>query len=671
MRRVVNALVARELKQDRAERVDVRSPVDLVGVPRRLLRGHVRRGSHRDALEALFLALEQAREAEVEDLHHGLRLDRREEDVVRFEIAMHDAVLVRGLEHGQHTIGEAKELGFVERRPLRALGERLSLEKLHHEVRRVVRLDDVVIEDLHRIRMLDAVRGVPFLEEALADVRHPSRLGRQDLHRRARPVPVTGRIDGAHAANAEKALERPLPVEHGPDPRGHCRVGHSNELCPSADAHTTRTGYYDLAMRLLASSVLAAASVLALLAACSSDSPRSASAEAPLAEPAPDASAASDAGLAKVASQVDAALDADAGDAGPAAVQLIGRFVDDPAGPIAAWPGTRILARFRVPTGDAGTGRLAVKLREIEETWMLDGAPSEWDVTVDGVLAPTHIVTTSNTTSDFTLATGLAAGEHEVELYRRSEAQNGATQLLGFDLGGATLLAPPPRKTRRIEIVGDSAAAGFGILNDGGCPGAEWAAAYENFHLSFGAIAGDLLGAEVMGSVYSGKGMAKNIYRPDTDTMPLLYPRASPTDTATSWDFARYASDAMVIIIGGNDFAIGQGSDEPPATLDEFAAAYDGFVTYARTKNPATHIFMVTSPSISDDNPPGRFTRTNVKAGIARVLASHSADAKLYALEPTSATVDQLTACDGHGNEAWHRLLAKDVATAVTAKLGW
>lgn len=425
-------------------------------------------------------------------------------------------------------------------------------------------------------------------------------------------------------------------------------------------------------MRFLAPSLLVATSVLGLLAACGDDG-SAASTEVSLTEPAPDAATTNDASTAAEASPVDAAADAEAADAGPPAVQLIGRFADDPAGPIAAWPGTRILARFEVPTGDAGSGTISVKLREIEASWMLDGAPSEWDVTIDGVLATTHIVTTSNTTADFPLATGLAPGVHEVELYKRSEAQDGATQFLGFDLGGATLLAPPARKTRRIEIVGDSAAAGFGILGDGGCPGSEWAARYEDFHLSFGAIAGGLLDAEVMGTVYSGKGMAKNIYRPDTDTMPLIYPLASPTDATTAWDFGASPLDAIVIVIGGNDFAIGQGSNEPSATLDEFTAAYDGFVTFARAKNPATHIFMVTSPSVSDDDPPGHLTRTNVGRGIASVLARHSSlgDTRLYALEPTSATADLLTACDGHGSPEWHRLLANDVAAAVKAKTGW
>ena len=49
---------------------------------------------------------------------------------------------------------------------------------------------------------------------------------------------------------------------------------------------------------------------------------------------------------------------------------------------------------------------------------------------------------------DFELATGMPKGPYQVELYKRSETQNGVTQFRGFDFQGGQLLAPPPRKTR-------------------------------------------------------------------------------------------------------------------------------------------------------------------------------------------------------------------------------
>lgn len=354
----------------------------------------------------------------------------------------------------------------------------------------------------------------------------------------------------------------------------------------------------------------------------------------------------------------------------PPGVQLVGRFdTRNAEGPICAWPGCQIIARF------TGT-RVSVRMNEIDEDWMADAAPSEWDVTIDGAPRPKLVMKPGSNV--YELASDLAAGaEHVVELYKRSEAQAGTTQYLGYDFGPeGKLLAPPPRKTRRLEIIGDSALAGFGIEGVAvgpDCPGEDYAAKWENFHRSAGALLGAQLGAETHGIVYSGKGIAKNIWHPDKETMPMIYTRATPIDPASTWDFAKFIPDVVVIMMGGNDFAIGQPVDEGPATLDEFKAAYKAFVASLRQHYPSAHIFLVTSPSVSDAEPAGRSSRTNVLAGIDAVVSASSAagDAKVHSFVPVVATPSELTACDGHGNPAFHQRLANELEAIIRAKTGW
>lgn len=353
---------------------------------------------------------------------------------------------------------------------------------------------------------------------------------------------------------------------------------------------------------------------------------------------------------------------------GPPEVQLIGRFdTRDPAGPLCAWPGCRIVARFE------GTSSISVRLDEIDEPWM-DGAPSEWDVAIDGEWKDKVVMTPGE--KEYVLAEGLSRTAHTIELYKRTEAQNGTTRFLGFDLHGGTLLAPPRRKQRRIEIVGDSAAAGFGIEGVGqgpDCPGLDYAARWQNFRKSFGALLGDELGAEVAGTVYSGKGMAKNIWHPDEETMPVIFPRANPVDPNSEWDFLAFVPHAVVVMIGGNDFAIGQPKDTGPATLAEFTDAYEKFVVTLREKYPEAHLLLVTSPSLSDAEPAGRQSRTNVTKGIETVVARRSAagDAKVYSAAPPVAQKSELTACEDHGNPELHQRVAKDLATFLRSKLAW
>jgi hypothetical protein len=355
---------------------------------------------------------------------------------------------------------------------------------------------------------------------------------------------------------------------------------------------------------------------------------------------------------------------------GPPRIEFIGRFdTRDPAAPIAGWPGCRILARF-------SGASVSVTFRETDDDWMV-GAPSEWDLAIDGVWQNKLVMTPGTRT--YGLATGLGSGAHDVELYKRSEAQNGTTQFLGFDFAGGALLAPPRVRSRHIEVVGDSVAAGFGIEGLGypndDCPGVDSAARWQNFRKSFGAILGGTFDAELHGTVYSGKGLVKNIWRPDHDTMSVLFPLASPTDPSSTYDFT-WQPDVAIVMIGGNDFAVGQPNENEgggPATPTEFTDAYRTFVATLRRTYPKAFLVLSVSPSVSDSEPAGRQTRTNiVNATNAIARESNGAgDTNVQAFAPTVAPQDELTACDGHGNPAFHARVAGELATIVKQKLGW
>ena len=370
-------------------------------------------------------------------------------------------------------------------------------------------------------------------------------------------------------------------------------------------------------------------------------------------------------------SVAETSTDAAAPDLDAGSIQLIGRFdTRDPAGPKCAWPGCRILARFEGPS-------VSVDLNEIDETWM-EGAPSEWDVSIDDL--PTEKLVTTPGKKTYALASNLAAGAHEVELYKRTETQNGVTQLLGFDFGGGRLLAPPPRHARKIEIIGDSAPAGFGVEGvghpDNDCPGLDYSARWQNFRRSFGALLGTTLEAEVHATVYSGKGMVKNIWRFDTDTMPLLFPLANPVDFTSTYDFA-WKPDVVILMIGGNDFAEGQPDEadgKGPATPTEFTDAYRTFAQTLRTSYPDAHLFLTVSPSVKDeDAPAGRNPRTNISATVTTVTNERNAanDTKVYAFSPTVSPPSELTACNGHGSPAFHVRVAAELEAIVKEKTGW
>jgi lysophospholipase L1-like esterase len=348
-------------------------------------------------------------------------------------------------------------------------------------------------------------------------------------------------------------------------------------------------------------------------------------------------------------------------------VRFIGRFDKrDPAGPTCAWPGCRIIARF-------DGSEVKARLEEHVESWM-QGGPSEWDVIVDGVLKPKLVLTLG--AQDYVLATGLPKGPHTVELYKRSEAQNGYTKFLGYDFAGGTLLPPPPPAAHRIELVGDSQPAGFGLEGVGfgpDCPGPDWAARWENFHKAMGALFAEMLNADLHGTVYSGKGLSRNVFRQDHETMPVMYGRANPLDPSSSFDLSSWVPEVYVLMMGGNDFTNGQGTDNGPAPLSDFTQATRDLVSKFRSRAPQAHVFLALSPSVSDALPPGNFSRTNVKTAFDTVANEHvtAGDTKVYSVAPPVASEIELAGCNGHGTPAYHKRLSQQLGTMIKEKTGW
>lgn len=360
----------------------------------------------------------------------------------------------------------------------------------------------------------------------------------------------------------------------------------------------------------------------------------------------------------------DAGGEPPAQDPGPPAIRTIGRFDEtDPAGPKCGWPGCRVIANFE------GT---SVRTKLVEQAF--DCGPSEWDVAIDGQWQPKIVL--HDGTNDLTLASDLPQGKHQVELYRRSEAQCGVTQFLGYDFGGGTLLPPPLRKARKIEIIGDSDVSGFGYEGavTGSCePGPVWAAHLENYRLAWGERLATKLDAEMNSVVFSGKGFYYNIWRPDTETIGILYPRANPIDDKSVFDLTKFTPDAVVVSIGGNDYNIGMPEDFGAAPLDKFTGKVREMTDMLRANYPATHIFLMAYAVLTDEYPPGRGRRTNVETALKTVTSEHNTagDARVYFVAPSQAVDTELTACDGHGGPEYHERIAVYMAEQILAKTGW
>ena len=153
----------------------------------------------------------------------------REKDVLRLDVAMHDALRVDRRQHVEHRIDDGADASRGERVPRRLPGrrQRRSLEQLHHQKGGPV-VVDVIVEDAYEARVLDAVGDVPFAKKARTELLGAGELGVEDLDGDAHPVAVGGRVDGPHRTDAEELVD---PVFVAPErrplaaPRALCESG--------------------------------------------------------------------------------------------------------------------------------------------------------------------------------------------------------------------------------------------------------------------------------------------------------------------------------------------------------------------------------------------------------------------------------------------------------------
>ncbi|NLD46374.1 MAG: acetyl xylan esterase [Clostridiaceae bacterium] len=327
---------------------------------------------------------------------------------------------------------------------------------------------------------------------------------------------------------------------------------------------------------------------------------------------------------------------------GTPGIGYTGRFdFSDSKGPRFAWTASTITANFE------GT-EVKATIKSQGDNW--------FNVIIDGVVkTPINI---NNTTKTITLASGLSNGKHNVTLFKRTEAQVGVTQFLGFDFGSGKLLAPPPEAERKIEFIGDSITCAYG--NEGTDKSQPFTPPNENSYMSYASITCRALNADQICVSYSGKGVVSNYGGNTNELMPFLYPRIMPQES-TTWDYSKWTPDVVVINLGTNDFSVSAPGES------SFVNAYKDLVKKVRSQYPDAHIFCTMGPMLWGDS------ITICRGYLNKVVDSYNSagDKKVYFLE-----YPQQQESDGYG-EDWHpsikthQKMADLLTSAIKEKLGW
>lgn len=340
------------------------------------------------------------------------------------------------------------------------------------------------------------------------------------------------------------------------------------------------------------------------------------------------------------------------------ALRLVGRFDTQNPNDIAfCWPNSAIGARF------TGT-ELAVALNEPEGVdWLGKRMGNFYNVVIDD--QPPVVLQPDANQLIYPVAQGLdPTTAHTVWLTKRTDARVGNGSFAGFRLGAdGQLLAPPAALARRIEVIGASGTAGYGVERS-----ETWRAMChfspdtENAEVAYPRLVATALNAELINLSYQGKGVLRNYSVVDKRTVPVLYARVLPSRDDLLWDFTQWTPDVVVIQLGANDFAGGT----PNQT--DFVAAWTTFLKLIRHQYSNAPIVVATGPSYGH-NEPESVTMANYLGAAVRAL-NDQGDTNVSLLI-FDEYLGETFGCDYHPDRALQQLMADQLTAYLQQLLRW
>ncbi len=304
--------------------------------------------------------------------------------------------------------------------------------------------------------------------------------------------------------------------------------------------------------------------------------------------------------------------------------------------------------------GDAATARwsgaalrFACSGDAVQLATSCDG-DNRWQIVIDG--KPTTVIALPKGDAVTTLAEGLGQGRHEVEIFKATEAFTGWTTVRGLRLAAGSDLQAVTLRTHRIECVGDSITAGYGIEAASGSHG--FSPATENAWLTYGAIAARRLAADYSSVCWSGGWLMEG----GGERVPPKWLKTDPW--GADWDFASHPVDAVIVNLGTND------AGRKPWDGAGYRRAWTTFLGDIRARQPKALILATIGPM-------GRGPDGDMERAIDEVVAA-LADPRIAALR----LADQQVERDGIGSD-WHpsrrtqEIMADALVAALQQHLAW
>lgn len=324
-----------------------------------------------------------------------------------------------------------------------------------------------------------------------------------------------------------------------------------------------------------------------------------------------------------------------AGTANAQNVRILGRSEIIAGGGFASqWPSSGFEATF---TG----GTLTATIYDWGSNWL--------NVEIDGVVTKLEL---SEGTNAYTLFQG-EAGPHKIRVTRRTGTDVGVTRFESIEAAGLT---PTTAPDRRILVIGDSYASGYGV--EGPNEKCTSTHAIQNSDLAFPALTARAFGADVHVVAADGRGLIRN-FAGDGPTMATLAWQTL-ADGNTAWAALAWEPQVVVLNLGTNDFT----ESDPGAAFDD---AYVYTLRRLRTAYPKATIIGTIGGSLWGK----RYTAAKTSISDAAAFLNKEGDANVKFVEFKLTAGEGRYGCDYHPGVRGQAEMAAALETEIAATLGW
>jgi lysophospholipase L1-like esterase len=262
-----------------------------------------------------------------------------------------------------------------------------------------------------------------------------------------------------------------------------------------------------------------------------------------------------------------------------------------------------------------------------------------------------------------TLAHGLTVKPHLLKLQKCTEGERGCTTIHQFVLASNGTLKAVPRKSRMIEVYGDSYTCGYGneaTYKD------HFKVETENCEKSYATIIARYFDADYSLIAHSGRGMVRNYGDTARLSKNTMYDRSTKVydsfNATTPYDFKAYRPNIVLINLGANDFSRGN-----IPTDEEYIAGYKKMIKQLREIYGNVSILCIIPHS------------SGITSPIARCLMKMmneqemKEDKNLYLANLMYGELDGIddTGADGHPNYSGDRKIAMKLIPRISTIMHW